>query len=105
MRRRIPKEIPGGAGPLGHRVGFSLRRSAAIWATGIDPVVDCGERRLTSPRRLVALDFGQADGQIVFRNRNKSAIDRTVHNRDRLSPVTLPGKNPIAEFVVYGSLS
>src|SRR5262245_30209667 len=86
-----------------HRVRFAHGRSTAIGTTRVDPFVDAGERGLTGSCRLVALDVGQTNGQIFFGYGNQPAIDRTVNDRYRLSPISLARENPVAKLVVNGA--
>src|SRR5262249_60246081 len=43
--------------------------------------------------------FGRLKRQVLFRQRDYSAV-RTMNNRERLAPITLPTEEPIAELVV-----
>ncbi len=103
-RADVAKEIPRGAGPLRHRVGFALRRTAALRAGGIHPLVDGGQRRFAGSRRLVGLNLRQQHGQLIGGN-GLLAAGIAIHNGDRLAPIPLTREEPVAQAVGHRSLA
>ena len=95
----IPQEVPAGAGPLGHGVGFPLSGAAAAGAGGVDPVGHLGQRRFAVVRGLVAFHVRQLHRQLIFRHGHPAALV-AMHQRDGLAPVPLAGEHPVAQLEV-----
>ena len=98
LRVEVAQVVPAGSGPLGHGVGFASGRATAGRAGRLDPGFDPGQGRLACAGGLVALHLGQGHGQRRFRHRHR-AVGGTVNDGNRLAPVALPRKHPIAQPV------
>ncbi len=96
----ISEEVPGGACPLGHSVRLSLSLSAAFRAGSFNPVSHLGKRCLAVIRRLVGLHLRQEQGQLLLRQGYKAAAG-ALNYRYGLTPITLTGKDPVPELIVY----
>ena len=99
VRIHVAQEVPRGAGPLGHGVGFALGRSAALRAGRVDPVGDLGDGRFAVVGRLIAFHLRQKQRKLLLRQRHPAAR-RAFHHRDRLAPVALTGEYPVAQLEV-----
>ena len=95
----IAEEVPGGAGPLRHGIGLSLRRRAADRAGGIYPPVNVGQRGFSRSCRLIGFHLGKKQRKLILRHRYAAAL-RAVNNRDRLAPVTLAGEYPVTQLII-----
>ena len=95
----ITKEIPGGSCPLGHGIGLSLRRAAALGAGAVDKFRDPGQRGLAVLTGLKVLDLRQAQRQFLIRNRHDAAVG-AVDQRNGLAPVTLSVEGPVFHLVL-----
>ena len=95
----IPQEVPAGASPLGHGVGFPLGGAAALGAGGVHPVGHLGQGRLAVVGELVALHLRQQQGQLLLRQGHPAAL-LALHQRDRLAPVALAAEHPVTELEV-----
>ena len=100
----IAQEIPGRTRPLRHGVGLALGRLAAHRALTVDPLLNSGKRRLPCSCRLIGLYLRQSKRKLFFRHRDIAAV-RTVHDRNRLAPVALTGKYPVAQLIIHGCTS
>src|SRR5207244_91947 len=105
MRTGISQKIPGRAGPLRHRVRFTLCGAAAVRTLRVHPLFDGSEGRLTRAGRLVALDFGQTHRKVLFGYRHEATIDRAMHDGYGFAPISLPRKHPVAKLVIDGRLA
>src|SRR3989338_1993761 len=94
---RIPKIIPRTSRPVWHRICFPFCFSATNRTFDIDPFGNIYQRRFSAIRRLIIFYFRQFDWQIFLRHWHHSAF-LTMYNRNRLAPVTLSRKNPVAEL-------
>ena len=99
VRIAIPQEIPRGARPLRHGIGLALGGSAALRASGVHPRIDRGKRGFAVVGGLVAVHHRQTDRQLLLGNGNLTAM-RTMHDRDRLTPITLTGEHPVTQLVI-----
>ena len=95
----IAQVIPAGTGPVGHGVSLTVSGAAALGASGLDPVGHLGQGALTVVGGLIALHVGQQQRQLALIQRHPAALG-AVHQRNGLAPVTLTGKDPVAELVV-----
>ena len=95
----IPQEVPGGARPLGHGVGFPLGGAAAAGAGGLDPVGHLGQGGFAVVGGLVGLHLREEQGQLALGQRLPAALV-AVHHGDGLAPVTLAGEHPVPQLVV-----
>ena len=62
VRIDVAQEVPAGTSPLRHRVGLATRRTSAMRACGVDPVVYYAERTLAGIDGFVMLDLGSRTG-------------------------------------------
>ena len=104
VRVHITQIIPAGAGPLRHGVGFAFSRSAALGASGVDPLRRIGQRGFPVAGRLKIFHVGQLQRQLVLGQRHYAAFV-AVHQRNRFAPVALTRKHPVAQFVHGFSLA
>ena len=95
----IAQEVPAGAGPLGHGVGFALGGAAAARAGGVDPVGHLGQGAFAVVGGLVGFHHRQHQGQLAFGQSHPAAL-LAVHQGDGLAPVALTGEDPVAQLVV-----
>ena len=94
----IAEIVPAGASPLGHGVGF------AGHIADIEPFCDVGERGFACSGGRVALNFGEHERELLFGKRMMLVVF-VPEDGERLAPVTLARKEPVAELVVDGSLA
>ena len=92
------QEVPGGAGGAAHGIRLTARGAAAAGAGGVDELGDQRQRRLAGAGRLVVVDVGQQNGQLLFRD-GQLAAGRAVNDRDRRAPVALAADEPVAQPV------
>ena len=104
MRIAVTQEVPRRACPLGHGVGFSFRFSAALRTGRVDPVGHLRKRRFASFRRLIAFHHRKLQRQFAFVKRYHAALF-AVHDRDRLTPISLTGENPVTKLIVCLALA
>ena len=91
VRVHIAQEVPGRARPLGHGVGLALGRAAAVRTGGVDPVGHLGQRGLAVFGRLIGIDLGQGQRQLILGQRHPAALF-TVYERDGFAPIALTEK-------------
>ena len=98
FRIDITQEVPAGAGPLGHGVGFPPRRPAGGAVDGLQPVPGVGQGALGRAAGLVSVHIRQFHRQVAVAH----GPGFVVHEDDRegFPPVPLPGKQPVAKLVV-----
>ena len=101
---QISQKIPGGTCPLGHGIGFPSARSAALRAFRIDPFGYIGERGFSRICWDIVFDIRQCQRKLVLGHRHPSAF-LTMNQRYWFSPISLAGKYPISQLVVYLSYS
>ena len=94
-RIRIAQEIPGRTCPLRHGIRLSLSRAATAGAGGINPVSHKCQRRLPVVGRHIAVHLRQLQRKFTLVDRHIAAF-LTVYDRNRLSPVTLSGEDPVS---------
>ncbi len=99
MRVHIAQIVPARTGPVGHRVGLALGRAAAAGAGGVDPVGHLAQRALAVVGGLIAVHLRQQQRQFALVERHPAAFV-AVDEGDRLAPVALAGKDPVAQLVV-----
>ena len=95
----IPEEIPAGACPLGHGIGFPLGVAAALGALAIDPINHGRQRTLAVVGGLIALHLRQHQGQLALRQGHGTALG-TMNNGNGLAPIALTGEYPVPELIV-----
>ena len=100
FRIDVPEVIPAATGPLRHRVCFAFAGTAALWTFAIHPVGRFRQRRFGVAGGRVIFHLWQPERQFIFRYRHRAAL-RTMHNRNRFAPVTLPGEKPITQLIVH----
>ncbi len=98
VRIAIAQEVPARARPVGHGVGFTLRITAAIGTLHLDPLADVRKRRFALVIRLIRFHDRERHGQLIFRDRDLPALG-AVDDRDRLAPIPLARKYPVAQLV------
>ena len=104
FRIKVAQVIPAASPPLRHCVCFALRIFSALRALAVDPGIDGSKRRFTCTCRLIRLNIRELNRKFAFWNCNSSAA-RAVYQRDWFTPVALAAENPVAELVVYCSLT
>jgi len=90
--------IPGRINKCIHRVYFSSCRTSAYRTLSIDPVLAFLKRRSTF--RTEGYFSGKNNGEFTFRKWHYSTCF-TIYNRNRCTPVSLPGNKPVSEPEVY----
>ena len=95
----VAQEVPAGAGPVGHGIRFPNGLSAALWAGGMQPVLRPGQTAGTVVRGRKIIQHGQRQRKLILRQRHPAALV-AVYQRDRLAPIALAGKHPVAELIV-----
>ena len=104
VRIDIAEVVPAAARPLRHRVRFANALLARGGIDDVDPFRRLRERRLASSRRLVVGEFRKRKRQILFRHERLRAV-LPVYDGERLAPVALARKEPVAELVLRLRLS
>ena len=102
LRITVAQEIPGGIQERVHGIQFSSGRLAADRTCGVHKGLACCQRRFTLACELYI--SRQQDRQIFFLLRNPSTVV-AVNHRDRSSPVSLSGDEPVSQLVVDGLLA
>src|SRR3989344_6927230 len=100
----IAQKIPGTAGPLRHSVCLALGRTFAFGAPYINPGFHIRKRRFAGSRWLVVLNIRKQEGKFFFGHMNIATLG-AFNYRNRLAPIALARKKPIAEFVLSLSFS
>ena len=104
MRVTVAKEVPGGTRPLRHGIGLSLCRTAALRASAIDKGIHFRKRRLSVLAGLKVIHIGQAQRELLVRNRYHAAV-RAVNQRNRLAPVALAVKRPVLHLELHARVA
>ena len=109
LRINVAQLVPGGAGPLRHDIGVPpiVLQAIAQVQFHIHPVGGLGQRGMgdgigvvrVEGHRLVVFHLGQDHGQGRF-GQGVRHIVLIVHNGERLTPVALAGKQPIAQLIL-----
>ena len=105
-RVKIAQAIPAGSGPLRHRVEFAAVpfRAVAQVEFGVGPLRGAGQRRHWVTRlaclwlRLEVRHIGQRYWQRFLGKRDGQPV-LVVDDRERLTPVALPGEQPVTQPV------
>ena len=104
MRVAVTQEIPAGAGPLRHGIGFPPGRRAAARTGYIDPIIDQGKRAFAGIGHFVFFHLRQQQRQIGFFQRHCTAV-RAMNDRDRLTPIALAAEHPVTQLIVHPALT
>src|SRR3989344_6129074 len=99
----VAQEIPRRASPVGHGVGLAQGTPAAFRTLGIDPLWHACQRRLAGIGRLIIVYFRQEERQFALWQWDDAAF-LAMHDRNRLAPVALAGKDPVPELI-FNNLS
>ncbi len=102
MRIHIAQKIPAWTCPLGHSVGFAPGGFAAGGASGVDPVVQFGQGRVSALSGNKIVGMGQQQRKLHLVDGDPAAVF-AVHQRNGLAPVALTRKHPVAQFIVYAA--
>ena len=89
-------EIPGRIDEGVHRVGFALRRAAALRTGDVLP----GRVAIERIARLIERDVVRQPDRQVFRRDGHDAAVLAMDDRDRAAPVALPRNAPVAQLVI-----
>ncbi|GBD06062.1 hypothetical protein HRbin20_01663 [bacterium HR20] len=90
--------VPAGACPLGHGVRFVVAVLAGFGIPDIHPLGNCCQDAFPCTGRLEFADVRQPQGELVFIEHAASSVVE-MENGDRLAPVALTRKEPVAELV------
>ena len=99
MRIAVAHEVPRRPCPVRHSIRFTFRFASAMWTRDFNPLAHLRKRRLPVLGRLIAFHVWEQHWKLFFWNRNV-ATRRTDHDRNRLTPISLTGKNPITKFII-----
>ena len=100
VRVAVAQEVPAGARPLGHGVGFPLSGGAALGAGAVHIAVDVGQGALAVGAGLEVLHVGQAQGQFFIGHSHHAAVG-AVNQRDGLAPVALAVEGPVLHLILH----
>ena len=92
----VAQVVPARVDERVHRVGLAASVAAAFRAPHVDPVL--GRRQRRAALRLVVLDLGELDREVVLGDRDHAAL-LAVDDRDRAAPVALARDEPVAQLV------
>ena len=99
VRVDVAEVVPAAAGPLRHRVRLAHALLARLRVDDVHPVRRLRQRRLARPGRLVVVQRGERERQVLLRDERLRAV-LPVDDRERLAPVALAGEEPVAQLVL-----